>query len=309
MLRNLSLFIIIFLTLLVVVNHSQSELIDYLVAVVNGEPITNSMLEDVMNAFWLDPNELPKSPEDALNYAIDHKIKLQEARKLGIFVPEEEITNEITRITSKFSSKDELIRTLKKHGMSLEDLQENLEEELMIQKMVERKFGQFIRESELEGEATDYFEQNKTKFIILESVQIEKLLFRLDTNSDESIKQKVKSDAEEALKELRKGVSFSKYPNSLKTGYINVEQINPSELAEPIAQMGVGDISDVIETSEGDYIVKLNDRRLSRQATFSEVKDQIQSQIRQQKIKADLEIELKKQREIAEIKISHPMKK
>ena len=309
MLRNISLFFTISLMLLAMVDHSQSELIDYLVAVVNGEPITNSMLEDSINAFWLDSNDLPKSPEEALNYAIDRKLELQEARKLGISVTEEEISSEIIRIKSKISSKDEFARILKKQGMSLEDLQENLQKELMIQKMVERKFGQFIRESELEGEATDYFEQNKTKFIIPESVQIERLLFKFDTSTDESARQKIRGDADEVLKELRKGISFSKYPNSLRTGYVNVGQITPPELAEPIAKMGVGDISDVIETSEGYYIVKLNDRRLSRQATFSEVKDQIQAQIRQQKIKADLGAELKKQREIAEIKISHPVKK
>ena len=290
-------------------NHSQSELIDYLVAVVNNEPITMSMLEDAMNAFWINPDERPKSPEQALDYVIDHKIKLQEARKLGIFVNEEELKIEMARINSNFSSNDELTKTLKRQGMSLDDLQTKLSEEIMIRKMVERRFGQFIRESELEGEATAFFEQNKAKFIIPESIQMDQLFFKLEPNSDQSLKQKIKNNAEETLEMLKKDSDFLKYPNSLRTGYISIDQIKPIELAGIVANMNVGDISGIIETSEGYYIIKLNDRRASRQATFNEVKDQIQAQIRKQKIKADLEAEIKKKREIAEIKIIYQIKK
>lgn len=289
-------------------NHSQSELIDYLVAVVNNEPITMSMLEDAMNAFWINPDERPKSPEQALDYVIDHKIKLQEARKLGIFVNEEELKIEMARINSNFSSNDELTKTLKRQGMSLDDLQTKLSEEIMIRKMVERRFGQFIRESELEGEATAFFEQNKAKFVIPESIQMDQLFFKLEPNSDQSLKQKIKNNAEETLEMLKKDSDFLKYPNSLRTGYISIDQIKPIELAGIVANMNVGDISGIIETSEGYYIIKLNDRRASRQATFNEVKDQIQAQIRKQKINADLEAEIKKKREIAEIKIIYQIK-
>lgn len=307
MLRYLFLLIIIFMFLMIN-NHSQSELIDYLVAVVNNEPITMSMLEDAMNAFWINPDERPKSPEQALDYVIDHKIKLQEARKLGIFVNEEELKIEMARINSNFSSNDELTKTLKRQGMSLDDLQTKLSEEIMIRKMVERRFGQFIRESELEGEATAFFEQNKAKFVIPESIQMDQLFFKLEPNSDQSLKQKIKNNAEETLEMLKKDSDFLKYPNSLRTGYISIDQIKPIELAGIVANMNVGDISGIIETSEGYYIIKLNDRRASRQATFNEVKDQIQAQIRKQKINADLEAEIKKKREIAEIKIIYQIK-
>ncbi len=309
MTKYLSFLSVVLLVFLVINDHSRSELVDYLVAVVNNEPITKSMLEDAMNAFWIDPDERPKSLEEALNYAIDYKIKLQEARKLGIFVREEELNLEMARIVSTFSSKDELINTLKRQGMNIDDLQTKLTEEIMIKKMIERRFGQFIREFELEGEATTYFEKNKSKFIIPESIQMDQIFFKLEPNFDEFTKQKTKNQAEETLENLKKDSDFSKYPNSIRTGYISLDQIGHIKLTEAIANMNVGDISDLIEIPEGYYIIKLNDRRPSRQATFIEVKDQIQAQIRRQKIKADLEAELKKKREIAEIKIIQPMRR
>lgn len=309
MTKYLLLLTAILLVFFVINDHSEAELVDYLVAVVNNEPITMSMLEDAMSAFWINPDERPKSLEEALNYAIDYKIKLQEARKLGIFVREEELNDEMAKITSTFSSKDEFLKALRKRGMNLSDLQMKLKEEIMIRKMIERRFGQFIREFELEGEATTYFERNKSKFITPESIQMDQIFLKIEPNSDELAKQKLRSQAEEMLENLKKDSDFSKYPSSIRTGYITLDQISPVELAGVIAKMNVGDISDIIETAQGYYIIKLNDRRLSRQATFIEVKDQIQAQIRIQKIQADLEAELKKKREIAEIKIIHPIKK
>jgi len=301
------LFIVIaFLTIFWVVDHSSSEIVDYIVAVVNSEPITMSMLEDAMNAFWVDPETLPKTPKDALDQLIDHKLELQEANRRGIFVTDEELSSEMNRISSKFPTKESFNQTLKQHGMTLEDLQADLNEELVIRKMIERKFGQFIRDSDLEGEATDFFEKNKAKFVIPESVQIDQAFFKLDPNSNSFTKENVRTKAEEALDKIKKGASFSEYTSSIRSGYVNVDQLSPVELAEAVSGMNIGEIKGLIETPTGYYIIRLNDRRASRQATFNEVKDQIEAQLRQQKIKADLEAELQKQRQTAEIKINYP---
>jgi parvulin-like peptidyl-prolyl isomerase len=288
------------------VDHGNSEIVDYLVAVVNNEPITMSMVEDAMNAFWVEPNSLPKTTKDALDQLIDRKLELQEANKRGIFVTEEELSDEIARLASP--SKEALLDALKKRGMTLEDLQASLTDDIKIRKMVERKFGQFIRESDLEGEATYYFEQNKPNYVIPESVQIDQAFFKIDPDSDEATKEDVKKKAAEALSEIKSNNSFSKYTNDERLSYINVDQLSPPELAEAISEMSIEEIRGLIETPVGYYIVRLNDRRASRQAIFSEVKTQIEAQLRQQKIKAELEAELQKQRETAEIKINYPIK-
>lgn len=308
MTRTILLTSIVFLALFLVVDHSNSEIVDYLVAVVNGEPITMSMLEDAINAFWIAPENLPKTTKDALEQLIDRKLELQEANKRGIFVTEDELSSELNRISSKFPSKESLYESLKQKGMTSDDLQERLTEEIMIRKMVERKFSQFIRDSDLEGEAADFFEQNKTKFFIPESVQLDQAFFKIDPSSDESAKETVKIKAEEALVEIKKGANFSKYAGIGRSGYVNVNQLSPNELADAISGMKIGEIKGLVEAPTGYYIIRLNDRRSSRQATFNEVKDQIEAQLRQQKIKADLEAELKKQREAVEIKINSPIK-
>jgi len=296
-------FILSILIFFLLANYGTSEIVDYIVAVVNTEPITFSMIQDAMNSVWNDVSLHPKTTDEAIQSLIDHKLKLQEARRRGIFVTEEELSSELLRISSNFGSTEKLASELNKKQMTLDDLKASLNENIMIQKMIERKFGLFIRDSDLEGEATSYFEQYKTDFVINESVLLDQISFKLDPNLDDISKADIRKKAELILSDLENGASFSKYSNGARMGYVGIYDLNKAFL-DALEKMNIGDFSDIIDLSEGYYIIKLNDRRLSRQATFAEVREQIISQLRKQKIEADLQADLKTQRENADIRIN-----
>ncbi|HGJ65834.1 TPA: peptidyl-prolyl cis-trans isomerase [bacterium] len=284
-----------------------SKIVDSIVAVVNTEPITLSMAEDEINAIWIDEYLRPKNISDAIQNLIDHKLKLQEARRRGIFVRDEELSAEFSRISSKFKSSEELIEALNQIGMSLDDLKAKISENIMIKKMIDRKFGQFIRDSDLEGEATNYFEQNKANFIIPESVLIDQISFPFEPDSDEAEKAIIKQKAEEALRDIENGESFSKYASNKKANYVNINEFS-FNFQEAINKMNIDEISKVIETPDSYVIIRLDDRRATRQATFAEVRDLIISQLRQKKVEADLQADIKKQRENADIRINYRVK-
>lgn len=281
-----------------------SKVTDYIVAVVNAEPITLSMAEYEINALWVEPSFRPKTIEEAIQKLVDHKLKLQEARRRGIFVTENELLNELSKVSAKFESSNDLANALNQSAMTLDYLKEKLNENIMIQKMIDRKFGQFIRDSDLDGEATNYFEQHKSEFIIPESVLIDQIFFEIKPDSNDMIKETIKNKAEEALIEIKNGANISKYTNNPKIGYDNIDELNP-EIKEAINSLNIGQISDIIETKEGYFIIKLNDRRASRQALFNEVKEQIITKLRLNKIEAELQVDLKKQRENADIRINY----
>lgn len=284
-----------------------SKVTDYIVAVVNAEPITLSMAEYETNALWVEPSSRPKTIEDAIQKLVDHKLKLQEARRRGIFVTENELLNELSKISAKFASSDNLANALNQSAMTLDYLKEKLNENIMIQKMIDRKFGQFIRDSDLDGEATNYFEQHKSEFIIPESVLIDQIFFEIKPDSNDIIKETIKNKVEEVLTEIKNVANISKYTNNPKIGYDNIDELNP-EIKEAINSLNIGQISDIIETKDGYFIIKLNDRRSSRQALFNEVKEQIITKLRLNKIEAELQADLKKQRENADIRINYNKK-
>lgn len=288
----------IFITFLM----GQAEIVDHVVAIVNKEPITLSMIHDLMEAIWIEPSLRPKNFDEALQYLIAHKIKLQEARRRGIFVSEDELSKKIAMIASQFPSPREFNSALEKK-ITREDLQAYVIEDIMVQRMVDRTFGLFIKNSDIEGDAIVFFEQNREKFVEPEKLLLGRILFEFGT--DEKSKEDAKKMAESALKDLMNGSSPSihlKFNESID--YVRIDQLSPIEVAA-VSQLQIGGFSPILELPNGYLIINLKDRIPSRQMTFNEKKEEIESLLRQQKIDEELKTWLKKQRETADIRFNY----
>jgi len=273
-----------------------ADTIDHVAAVVNREPLTLSMVEDNMNAFWIDSP--PQSLDASLQRLIGRRLQIQEARKRGISYTEEELADRMAIVISRFASPLMFAEALKNKGITQSDLQSYLIEEIIAQKMVDRAFGIFIKNSDIEGDAVFFFEQNKEKFVTPEILQLRRIHFRYDHKDDERHK------VEKALEELRLEGNISAYPDMEDTTeYMKPEQLSPIESATA-SQMRVGDISPILELSTGYLIIVLLDRIPSRKATFNEKKAEIEAVLRQQKIDEELKLWLKKEKEKADIRIN-----
>ncbi|MGQ9611112.1 MAG: peptidylprolyl isomerase [bacterium] len=292
------LFLIFFLGISIDFLIVQAEVVDYIVATVNKEPITFSMLHDFMDAIWIEPSLRPKNLDDALQYLINHKLKLQEARKRGIFVSEEELSKRIAMIAEQFPSPKEFNEVLEKK-ITREDLQAYVIEDIMVQHMVERTFGLFIKNSDIEGDAIVFFEQNREKFVEPEKLLLGRIILQF---SDDESKENAKKMAESILKELKDGSNPSNINENIE--YVRTDQLSPIE-ASAISQLQIGEVSPILELSNGYLIIRLKDRIPSRQMTFNEKKEEIENLLRQQKIDEELKFWLKKQQETADIRINY----
>jgi parvulin-like peptidyl-prolyl isomerase len=294
---------------------SLCDVVDCVMAVVNGEPITLSTVEDAMNAIWTDPQTLPKSRQEALEKLIDHKLKLQEARSLGVIWSEESLSHEVAKVASRFASPKQFSEALLRRGITQEDLEESLIEEIMIREMVSRKFRGFVELTEIE--AADFFKRHRDEFMVPETLHFDQIFFQLAGEDDpRSDKERVRKKAEELLNKLRNGADLSEYANEIAGAssstpkgpvdytivehrYVAVDQVSIPVVAAAVSRLKIGEISDLVETSAGYFIIKLNDRRPSRRATFDEVKEHLI----QRKADAELEDWLKRQRKLADIRV------
>lgn len=292
------LFLIFFLGISIDFLIVQAEVVDYIVATVNKEPITFSMLHDFMDAIWIESSLRPKNLDDALQYLINHKLKLQEARKRGIFVSEEELSKRIAMIAEQFPSPKEFNEVLEKK-ITREDLQAYVIEDIMVQHMVERTFGLFIKNSDIEGDAIVFFEQNREKFVEPEKLLLGRIILQF---SDDESKENARKMAESILKELRDGSNPSNINENIE--YVRIDQLSPIE-ASAISQLQIGEASPILELSNGYLIIRLKDRIPSRQMTFNEKKEEIENLLRQQKIDEELKVWLKKQQETADIRLNY----
>jgi len=295
--------ILAILALLVVIGlaiSSQSEIVDSIIAVVNDEVITLSMVEDATDAIWTERQYMPQSRQEALQKLIDHKLMLQEARKRGIIVSAESLSNAVAGIVSRFVSSEDFSQALQQRGITQEDLEENLVQQIMIQEMIDRKFRQFLEVSD--QQAVVFFENNKAKYVIPEKVHLYQIFFPFTPDADEAERDKVRVEAETALEELRDGASFLKYNTGEEmTDYVTLDRLRPF-VASAISRLKPGEISDLVETPAAYFIIKLNDRRPTRQATYEDVEEEIKESLLQQRTDDELKKWLSSQRNLADIR-------
>jgi parvulin-like peptidyl-prolyl isomerase len=154
-----------------------------------------------------------------------------EAKKRNIYITSDIIDQEVSRKLNEYGTSDYLKENLQK----------------------------------LYGWNTDDFKEN----IVGPDLYKERLAENIKKNSSDFIE--AKKQAEAAATDLKNGMSFSevvkKYSqgdsakNEGELGWFNAEQILP-ELIMPVFNLGKNQMSDVIESSVGFHIVKLEDKKI-----------------------------------------------
>jgi hypothetical protein len=127
--------------------------VDRLVAVVNGEPITES---DLLWLLALDPQQpdgrfTNETKRLRLEQAIDQQLLYQEARKLpAIDVKQDDISRFISDLVRQFPSEPAFRRRLETVGLDGPALQELVRQQLIILQFIEFRFRSFVLVSDAE---------------------------------------------------------------------------------------------------------------------------------------------------------------
>ena len=227
-----------------------------IVALVNGEIISNEDLNSQINLFMLNTpiplnNETrPMITRRVLAQAIEAAIKRQSAQKENIVVSDEEIKQQKkawlkgNKLTSS---------SLKEKGISDSALNENLKSEIAWIKLIRKKFYQTanITQKEIEETAKEISEDMSIK-----KYQFQEIFIKKENAQDiNSLVAKLKEDPRFELY----AASFSEAPsasNGGNLGWVNSGKML-SALEMRLSSMNPGDISDAILVGNGYYILKL----------------------------------------------------
>ncbi len=128
-----------------------------------------------------------------------------------------------------------------------------------------------------EKEMKTYYEKNSEKFQVLEQIRGQRILVN------------TRQEAEEVLETLETGVDFGKLareksigPSGQKDGTFVLIGRGKSDPAfeKVVFTLQNGEISEIIQTQAGYYIIKAGDKSVSRRIPFSEVKKQIEMSLK-----------------------------
>jgi peptidyl-prolyl cis-trans isomerase C len=276
---------------------------EHVLARVNEEQITVDEFDREFKELILEPGneakgaDLKDLKQAYLDQVIERKILVQEARRSGIKVSQEELDQAISEIRKDYPG-ERFGEKLDMRGMTLDEWKVRLEEELLAEKMIRsvQHYGGEINEKE----ALQYYETHLVSFQLPQKVRA---------------RQIVVADGEEAiqiLKRLRKGENFEKIAmekslgpektNGGDLGYFSRGE-RPTEF-DYVFTMDVGAISEVIKSPYGYHIFRLENKNEARKIPFEEAKLGILQELGQKKGEEEYQRWLKGLKRKAKVKIN-----
>lgn len=254
---------------------------DFIVAVVNTEPITNQEVqllsqrlsrEAAAQGRKLDGAEIKRL---ALEQLINEKAQLQQARDIGIRIDDEALDlAEQNVANSNQISRDELRRRVQQEGTPLPVYREQLRQQLTLTRVREREVEGRVRISDLEVEQ---FLQERLKEQAALSAQapaelnLGMILIAVPENSTEAQVQPLAEQARQLAQRARTGENFaalaktySQAPDlAVNGGVLGLRSANryPELFVNATRALAVGAVSEPVRSGAGFHILKVLERR------------------------------------------------
>jgi peptidyl-prolyl cis-trans isomerase SurA len=328
---------------------ASAQVVEEIVARVNNQIITRSeydrskdQLRDEVKQ--QDPNDADKvyaeREKDVLRDLIDQQLLLEKGKDLSITGDTELIKREDQmRKDMKLDSIESLEKEAQKQGISWEDFQQNLRNQIITQKVIGEEVGGHL--SMTSEEEQKFYDEHKKELEQPESVRLSEILIapkaatpqaqagKTEANpptagstpapsstpapaDDPAALDAAKAKAEDLLKQIRAGASFEdiakKYsdgPSAAQGGDLGDEFTRgklAKELEDKTFAMKTGDITDVIRTRQGYVILKVTAHQQAGVPPMKDVLPRIQDAIYYEKLQPALRTYLTKLREEAYIK-------
>jgi len=284
-----------------------AELIDRIVAIVNGEIITQRQLNQ---------GKVIIKERFGVQDMIDICILGQEARKEGIPINSQLIEERLSELEKKYSQ-TELEIILRESNLTIAEYREwmekmSLQEGMIYQKRIQINEDIRIQEAEvddfylklkryLDGFSDSEKEVNEFYQIYQEELEeIGKVKIAYFMVKDETIADKIQKRLEEGEDSALLVEEISLGSESFREGEINLRDIKPY-LREAIIPLKIGQASKLeMKENNSFWVIQLKERR---EFLYSEHKDQMESYLRNKKEEERLQKWIKELREKAEVRI------
>jgi parvulin-like peptidyl-prolyl isomerase len=293
----------VFIFFLLTLSSASGKIVDQVVAVVEGEVITLSEVNDAMQRYGranvLDEGNLldkeirqRQARKEVLDLMIEDKLLQRVASRFGIKIEKEEIDKAIETIKQEgFSSNDRMKKDLAAHGFSLEGYRYFLTFQIRRTRIVET----FIKPdvSIDENKLREYYKSHASNYISPE-VRVSQILIQVPPEAKAKDWQTAKSKMERALQDIKKGAAFEKvaalYSDDAASarsggdiGFFTKGEMIPM-LEEVVFNLDVGRVSGVIQSTQGLHLLKVTDRKPGSIPPYEEAKERVMADYYQEQV-------------------------
>lgn len=294
------------------------ELVDRLLAEVNGSPV---LLSDVKAKVKKGPlvtvspfpaTEADSEFEVALQDVINFKLIQQRAEELEIRIDEERLDEEIERfIARRQITKAQLFEALAQQGMDYEQYRDDFRKQMLLNQFQGREILPFVKITDKDIELL-YLNQKGAQSDNVK-LTLRQLFVSVPEDAGSAIKEGKEALVQRILRELEGGLEFSKavklysdQSSARESGGL-MPALNLRDLRQDmqgvVSQLNEGDYSEPLETSAGYFIFYLEKKEFSGSDEFNQLKPQLEAQLQQQEVMRQTVQWLEDQRRRSEIRI------
>lgn len=215
-----------------------------------------------------DPKTVDQTKQRIVEDFIVQSLSNQWAKQNNLIVKTEELEEQIQKVKANYPDDLAFQQTLANEGVPFKEWREKMQATLL-QKLVVKKISETAAPP-ADAEIKNYYENNRTQFVIREAAQVRQILLSSE------------GDAKSIETELRKGKSLSslakKYslsPEGAQGGDVGWVEKGLSDIFEPAVKMRIGQRSNIVKSAYGYHIYEVTAHRAGRPKTLNEVKEEI----------------------------------
>lgn len=257
---------------------------DYIVAVVNQEPITHTDIEQRVTRVLASAQGRAQLPpvdvlrKQVLDALIDERVQLQHARSIGMAVADAEVDDAIGNIAAQNQiSLDELRQRMKSDGLDYGRYRNSLREQMLLERVRAREVNARIQISDADLAAFKAQTAAAGRDVDLNLSHI--LIAIPEKASAEQVRQ-LAQKAEEIRQRAASGANFAQlakeFSNDTGTrdqgGTFGMRPANrlPELFTDAVKDLAIGQVGKVVRSGAGFHVVKLIERENISKASYTQ---------------------------------------
>lgn len=280
-----------------------AEVIDKIAVAVNNEVITEGEISRMLAPIYeqyktlYNGAELIKKLEEArqriIEQLIGDRLILSEARRLNIEANEKEINARIEDARSRFASKGDFDKALFLQRITLKELKARYRDQIITRRLIDEKVGSKVAITPVE--ISNYYATHKDEFKQPSEVKLRNILIK---PKDGLPPYKAANLAKEVFRRLREGGDFAGLAKVYSDGpgaedggmmgYVKKGDLLP-EIEKVVFNLKVGQVSDVVQTSLGYHILKVEEKKEAKSPELSEIRREVEDAIFREKVKGKID--------------------
>lgn len=258
---------------------------------------------------------LKRLRREAMDLLIEQVLVAQQAEKAGVRADAAAVDEALSGLREVFDSDEAFEMKLKEDGFTPDSLRKHLGRMMAAQQYLDG-----IREKSAEVTEKDlkrYYEDNTERLTLPEQVRVRHILITWKPLGKQDDRAFIRESMQPILKRARAGEDFAALAREFSddfatkqmggdTGFFHRGQMAPA-FEEVAFALEPGEISDIVETSFGVHIIKLEQRQEEELLAYDDIHDQLRDHVRQEKAEAAVRAEIDRLQAAADIEILVPV--